>query len=168
MRCFRGGLTLSGATQGKAAIGPNKPDSVRRTISVFGFGHGNFLTKLAPEPLSPMLCRPKLPVLPILGNRVEVIQEGWPVTRHIRSSDPRILTRKCCDRFRSVCAYWVVSQRALWGSLACLKFRFVSSPRLPLRDFSVTRSSNRLLLFIQRRTIEPHPKDLRSTTEFID
>jgi hypothetical protein len=26
---------------------------------------------------------------------------------------------------------------------------------LPLRDFSVTRSSNRLPLFIQRRTIEP-------------
>jgi hypothetical protein len=35
------------------------------------------------------------------------------VTRHIRSSDPRILTRKCCDRFPSVGAYWVVSQRAL-------------------------------------------------------
>jgi hypothetical protein len=38
------------------------------------------------------------------------------VTRHIRSSDPRILTRKCCDRFRSVgpfAAYWVLSQLAL-------------------------------------------------------
>ena len=35
------------------------------------------------------------------------------MTRHIRSSDPRILTRKCCDRFRSVGAYWVLSQLAL-------------------------------------------------------
>jgi hypothetical protein len=35
------------------------------------------------------------------------------VTRHIRSSDSRILTRKCCDRFRSVGAYWVLSQLAL-------------------------------------------------------
>ena len=35
------------------------------------------------------------------------------MTRHIRSSDPRILTRKCCDRLRSVGAYWVVSQRPL-------------------------------------------------------
>ncbi len=35
------------------------------------------------------------------------------MTRHIRSSDPRVLTRKCCDRVRSVGAYWVVSQRAL-------------------------------------------------------
>jgi len=35
------------------------------------------------------------------------------VTRHIRSSDRYILTRKCCDRFRSVGAYWVLSQLAL-------------------------------------------------------
>jgi hypothetical protein len=33
------------------------PTPVRRTISVFGFGHGNFQTKLAADPLSPTLCR---------------------------------------------------------------------------------------------------------------
>jgi hypothetical protein len=40
------------------------------------------------------------------------------VTRHIRSSDPRILARKCCDRVRSVGAYWVVSQRALCSPMS--------------------------------------------------
>jgi hypothetical protein len=58
----------------------------------------------------------------IHGNRVQirfweiargVNPRGWPVTRHIRSSDPQILTRKCCDRFRSLGAYWVLSQLAL-------------------------------------------------------
>jgi len=33
------------------------------------------------------------------------------------SSDRRILTRKCCDRFRSVGAYWVLSQLALCSPL---------------------------------------------------
>jgi hypothetical protein len=52
--------------------------------------------------------------------------EGWPVTRHIRSSDPRILTRKCCDRFRSVGAYWVVSQSALCSPLELLRHTRIS------------------------------------------
>ena len=46
------------------------------------------------------------------------------MTRRIRSSDPRILTRKCCDRFRSVGAYWVLSQLALCSPNRALSHAF--------------------------------------------
>src|SRR5271169_2111422 len=67
-----------------------------------------------------------------MGNRAGSKSRRFAVTRHIRSSDPRILTRKCCDRFRSVGAYWVVSQRALCSPFSpplLHQFRSVSSVR---------------------------------------
>src|SRR5271166_4247530 len=66
---------------------------------------------------------------------------GWPVTRHIRSSDPRILTRKCCDRFRSVGAYWVLSQLALCSPHLRNQG---SNPSNRLADIGVKCASGRL------------------------
>ena len=94
-----------------------KADSVRRTISVFSIGRGNFLIKLIVQPLSSTLCRPKISGFTHFGK-----SRGSKSRRLVRdkahpSSNPRVLTRRCCDRFRSVGAYWVLSQLALCSPL---------------------------------------------------
>jgi hypothetical protein len=99
-----------------AAIRPNKPDPVRRTISV-QYWPWQFPDKIAcPAAFLNALQAKNFRFCAFWEIAMGVDPGGRPVTRHIRSSDPRILTRKCCDRFpvrRCVGTYWVVSQRAL-------------------------------------------------------
>ena len=78
----------------QAAIGPNKPtpSAVQFPFSVLA--NGNFLTKLATEPLSPILCMPKTSVLPIYGNFGAIKSGLFRWSRRIRSSDALIFTRK--------------------------------------------------------------------------
>jgi hypothetical protein len=76
-------------------MGPISPTPVRRTISVFGFGHGNFQTKLAADPLSPTLCRPKISGSDDLGSRVGSKSRRLAVTQDF-SAGPKPSHISCC------------------------------------------------------------------------
>jgi IS6 family transposase len=90
----------------EAAIRPNKP-------STFAGEMPFSILALALQPAFPIRTDRKTSGFAHFGKSRGSKSRRLAVTRHIRSSDRYILTRKCCDRFRSVGAYWVLSQLAL-------------------------------------------------------
>jgi hypothetical protein len=59
-------------------MGPISPTPVRRTISVFGFGHGNFPQNWLLIRFLQRSAGPKFPVLTIWEVALEVNPGGWP------------------------------------------------------------------------------------------
>ena len=97
----------------EAAIGPNRPSTFAGELPL-SIWPWHFLDRTGcPAGFSNPHMPKNFRFRPLWEIARGVNPGGWPVTRHIRSSDPRILTRKCCDRLRSLGAYWAVSQRAL-------------------------------------------------------
>jgi hypothetical protein len=80
---------------------PNKPSTFRLENCRFPFWPWHFPDRTE-RPAVFSNYRPKNFRFCPFGKWRGGVNPGWPVTRHIRSSDPRILTPKCCDRVRSV------------------------------------------------------------------
>jgi hypothetical protein len=81
------------------------------------------------------------------------------VTRHIRSSDPRILTRKCCDRLRSVGVYWVVSQRALCSPSAVSFSPLANPERFLFPNFLLNKGSAQIDVKISFKGRQPNKEN---------